>query len=54
MCLTWPEVRAFYRSAAGAVVVAVGLGLSAGGVALVGRLGRRQGEERVFVTAGAT
>ena len=54
MCLTWPEVRSFYRSAAGAVVVAVGLGLSAGGVALVGRLGRRQSEERVFVTAGTT
>jgi tight adherence protein B len=51
MCATWPDVRSFYRTPAGAVVVAVGLALSAGGVALVGRLGRQQGEERVFVVA---
>lgn len=48
LCTTDGPFRAFYRSAAGTAVLALGLALSALGVVVLGRLGREQGEQRVF------
>lgn len=48
LCATDGPFRAFYRSAAGTAVLALGLALSALGVVVLGRLGREQGEQRVF------
>lgn len=53
LCATEGPFRAFYRSAAGTLVLAVGLVLSALGVFVLGRLGREPGEQRVFGSAGA-
>ncbi len=48
MNLSHGPFRAFYRSAAGLVVIVVGAVLSACGSALIARLGRTPNEQRVF------
>lgn len=52
LCASVPEYRAFYGTAGGAVVVAVGVALSFGGMAIVRRQARIPGEERVFGPVG--
>ena len=45
--------RDFYRSGGGVVTLLVAAGLSALGVVVLGRLGRENGEQRVFGRAGS-
>jgi tight adherence protein B len=48
LCASVPEYRAFYGTAPGVAVLAVGVVLSFGGMAVVRRQARIPGEERVF------
>ena len=52
LCATGEEFRSFYGTAVGFIVVAVGAGLSTGGMLLIRRLGRMPIEERLFVSSG--
>ncbi len=48
LCVGAPAYRAFYASAGGAVVVAIGAAMSVGGMAMVSRLARLPAERRVL------
>lgn len=48
LCASVPEYRAFYRAPEGVFVLALGVALSFGGMAVVRRQARIPGEERVF------
>ena len=48
LCASVPEYQAFYGTAGGVLVLAIGVALSFGGMAIVRRQARIPGEERVF------
>ena len=51
LCASVPEYRAYYGTAGGVLVLAIGVALSFGGMAIVRRQARIPGEERVFAPA---